>query len=66
MRARRESVDMAARTMIRRYGQRAGQEVDLRIRELHQHGNPDEVLLWLEIHARVVELLESDEDDRLH
>lgn len=65
MRARRESVDKAARTMIRRYGQRAGQEVDQRIRELHEYGNPDAVSLWLEIRARVAELLESDEDDRL-
>jgi hypothetical protein len=53
---------MAARTMIRHYGQRAGQEVDQRIRELHEYGNPEEVLLWLEVHARVAELLGSHED----
>lgn len=65
MRGRREIVDEAARKMIRRFGQRAADEIDQRIRELHQHGFPEEVVLWLEVRARVVQLLQSDEDGRL-
>ncbi len=47
--------------MIRRYGLRAGQEVDQRIWELQKSGDNEAMLLWQEIHKRVVELMDSGE-----
>ena len=63
MTRRGEEVDEAARKMIRRFGLRAGEEVDQRVRELHQSGDHEATLFWLEIHSRVVELLNSGEVD---
>ena len=53
MRRRQQIIREAAREMFERYGQRALEQVDQRIRELKDHDENEAVLLWQEIRTAV-------------
>ena len=62
MRRRQQIISEAAREMFERYGQKALEQVDQRIRELKDHQENDAVLLWQEIRSVVKCLLIKDKN----
>jgi len=55
-----------AQYMIERYGDRALKETDLRIAELHEHGQNEAHELWKEIRKAVILLTESSNSQTKH
>ena len=46
MRSLQEKVHLAASITFDRFGQKAQREIDIRIKELNQHGEHDEAKFW--------------------
>jgi len=59
-------VQNAAERMIKRYGDSALMEVDLRITELESHHQQDALMLWKEIRNRVKLLMKAPSSNASH
>ena len=55
-----------AQRMLDRYEDRALQEVELRIRELQEHGEENATELWTKVRAAIRKLLDREPGDRQH
>jgi len=66
MMAEDNNIEKAARYMIERYGNRALKEVDQRIAELHEHGQPEAHELWIVIRKAVILMLDMSDSQTKH